>query len=570
MKTLTVIKFASITCLTLLLAPTSHTAENATPKANPSEAVTSTDADLKLFESLNAWEFGVVQRTVISTNGTSPVFSPRCDKLAFVEPRQLQRSIIIKSLPDLASEKVFKLAGDCLAWSPDGKRLVCAVRVGKTFILEVESGKQMELPEVSFSATPVFWVKEDEICSAFYEQTYTLNLDTLKYGYDPSAARKVFDGLRFSTHPKLYLVNNDHALDEVFVTSKARDYTKFLVLNERADESFQRGGEYSWSSNSKYVAKVKESRFGEQRLCLFTLGKIESSGAEMALRDFRGMDDPVRKFQSLRSDNITANVYAPKRNPLNDKVVGSAGDRKASGDIKIRDGQLIFCTTTEFTQPNAGDVVQFVGAGGPVQSGAWAVLGKPIDGFGETNDKSGSKAEQANAGTGSKLQPVQSSNYVDKVYGNGAGSFKFGMTPEQVAPIVGAVSSTKWQELPVADEYKGADVRYFFKYLNEAENVPRLWGGKFSQSSYICFLFYQAKLFRISLRFMNDSSCPSHDQVFDHVATISYAETESLGDGQRFNIQSSKVLFHGFSDSQGVIIDIIQNGSPKSDRKSDQ
>ena len=125
--------------------------------------------------------------------------------------------------------------------------------------------------------------------------------------------------------------------------------------------------------------------------------------------------------------------------------------------------------------------------------------------------------------------------------------------------------NTAWSVLPVAGEYGGQDIRYFWQYLKQVQNVSNLNSGNYSDKSYICFLFKDAKLFAISLRFINDSQYPSYNAFVDKIVTTYGVRTQQLGNTNRFRIDTSKVLFHGTSDSYGTFINVIRSGSPLAD-----
>ena len=372
MKTFTLISL-------LLLGISSLIAQENTTSPKPPDSLRDQ------FDSIDAWDFGVVKKTVVSTDGVSPVFSPNCDKLAYVEPswEKGPKTIIVKSLPELKIEKFFKLNGgkNGIAWSPNGKRIVSIdADYGKVTVLDVETEKQFELPDVHISDYYVFWLT-DELVSTYYAGG--VNLDTLKTAGSSSGA--IYEALNRSRHSKLRLgfTSDDSFQTEVFVCSKKRDYRKLLI--DKANLTY-----HSWSSDSRYIARTEEvsspvDRKWRGQLYLLTLGRTTSAPIDFVVEDFRGTDNPKAEFETFLSKGqpITAEVYAPKKNPLTDKVVGATGDKKADGEIQLRGGRLIFCTTNQRVPINEGDVVRRImwwspnrGSGGEISEGIWAVLGK--------------------------------------------------------------------------------------------------------------------------------------------------------------------------------------------------
>lgn len=129
--------------------------------------------------------------------------------------------------------------------------------------------------------------------------------------------------------------------------------------------------------------------------------------------------------------------------------------------------------------------------------------------------------------------------------GTGLGHFHFGMTPEEVNRLLprpfGSVTS-----LPVASEFKSADVRYFWAYTAEfpepdASNSPFealrtfqvCWSAR---NSYVVFLFTQGKLVRLSARFFWD--CPDRE-----VDAYTFADNYSIPrNGADGNIAFSRQL----------------------------
>jgi hypothetical protein len=197
------------------------------------------------------------------------------------------------------------------------------------------------------------------------------------------------------------------------------------------------------------------------------------------------------------------------------------------------------------TRPNP--IQQSKGAGSDVQQGRWTVLGGPA-----SSERQSLQAEKE------AVQRVQN------LYRDGYDNFKFGMKPEELFPLIG-MNPANWASLPIAREYGGADVRYCWQYVNKLQNVPRLAEGKCSDSSYVCFLFFEGQLFSTSIRFLNDSSYSDHRELFNNFAArlgIDPRSSEGMG---RLTVRTSTVLLEGKLDAQAARVDFIKAGSPKAE-----
>lgn len=153
--------------------------------------------------------------------------------------------------------------------------------------------------------------------------------------------------------------------------------------------------------------------------------------------------------------------------------------------------------------------------------------------------------------------------------GTGLGPFHFGMTPDQINRLLphpfGSVTS-----LPVASEFKSAEVRYFWVYTAQfpppdAPNTPfealrafqGCWGG---HNSYVTFLFAQNQLIRISTRFFWD--CPDR-QIEAEGFADSYSIPKGDGNGNiAFSRQLSQSTIEIAISEGGTAVDVFKNGSP--------
>jgi hypothetical protein len=153
--------------------------------------------------------------------------------------------------------------------------------------------------------------------------------------------------------------------------------------------------------------------------------------------------------------------------------------------------------------------------------------------------------------------------------GSGIGPFRFGMSPQDVNAKLphpfGSVAS-----MPVAGEFKTAEVRYFWVPTAQfpppnTHNSPfealrafqPCWGAR---SSYMTFLFARNELFRISTRFFWD--CP--ERV---AAASSFADAYSIPNiGGSGNPEFCRVLSQASVEvsisKDGTAVDVFRNGSP--------
>jgi len=91
----------------------------------------------------------------------------------------------------------------------------------------------------------------------------------------------------------------------------------------------------------------------------------------------------------------------------------------------------------------------------------------------------------------------------DHPTGNGFRMFRFGTPLADISRVV-YDSAVRWDELPVASEYKEEEVRYFWKPLHETTTAVQFEDLK--ESDYIVWLFVNEKLFRVSVRFIGSFS----------------------------------------------------------------
>jgi hypothetical protein len=100
-----------------------------------------------------------------------------------------------------------------------------------------------------------------------------------------------------------------------------------------------------------------------------------------------------------------------------------------------------------------------------------------------------------------------------------------------------------WASLLVAGEYRNAEVRYFFLPLVDFPKLPRygLRSRCVSTSSYLTFMFHQNRLFRLSLRFVNDAGCANHRDLFQEFADLYGIDAARQN---AFTLRGKKVTLH--------------------------
>jgi hypothetical protein len=124
----------------------------------------------------------------------------------------------------------------------------------------------------------------------------------------------------------------------------------------------------------------------------------------------------------------------------------------------------------------------------------------------------------------SEVQPADEKRLEStrEAFAEGVAEFRFGMSPAAVSNLFrDPLPDSFYDNLPVAGEYRTADVRYFWLRLSVIKDAKRV-GGYMSimgplqacmqggSQSYVTFLFEKGRLFRVSSRFFFD--CPDRDE----------------------------------------------------------
>jgi hypothetical protein len=147
---------------------------------------------------------------------------------------------------------------------------------------------------------------------------------------------------------------------------------------------------------------------------------------------------------------------------------------------------------------------------------------------------------------------------------NGYLNFTFGMSPRDVVAAMNGKGADALDHLPVAGEYKQAEVHYLRVDLKSMASLPKF--GAYSDSSALFFMFRKDKLFRISLRFLNDPTGQNHEPIYNAFAANNGGAVRYLyGNGKTFRVDSGNGYLIGQHSIDGVFMTFIQNNSPLSE-----
>jgi hypothetical protein len=155
-------------------------------------------------------------------------------------------------------------------------------------------------------------------------------------------------------------------------------------------------------------------------------------------------------------------------------------------------------------------------------------------------------------------------------FDKGIGPFLFGMSPSKVNSLLPRRFGTvAWANLPVAGEYKTAEVRYLWVPLSEFQKdgpgvalysaLPAFhpcWGGQ----SYITFQFASQVLVHISVRLLAD--CASHAELLQTFAA-GYAISSFNISAPRFEVELNNVTLIGLNGSDESALDVFLANSPR-------
>jgi hypothetical protein len=143
---------------------------------------------------------------------------------------------------------------------------------------------------------------------------------------------------------------------------------------------------------------------------------------------------------------------------------------------------------------------------------------------------------------------------LEEDFGDGFDILKFGLTPEEIVPS--HKERFKWELLPVAGEYKRAEVRYLIWDMAGFPATKTF--GHPSAQSYICALFKEGRLFCVSLRFMDDYDVPDHTFILKNF--LAKYNLEKIG-SQTYLYQENHLLVIAERGSGYTVIEICDNPS---------
>lgn len=152
-------------------------------------------------------------------------------------------------------------------------------------------------------------------------------------------------------------------------------------------------------------------------------------------------------------------------------------------------------------------------------------------------------------------------SFFSSKHGDTEQGIRFGMSPEQINDLLGTPHFA-WAVLPTAGEYRGSDVRYLWSYFKDLSVRP-VWGqDAVSTSSYVCFLFEEEKLFRVSLRFFQTENIPKHSAVLDYFANLNEEKVKQSGEERTFRVVGNRCIIFGLEKSDTVSVEIGPPDSP--------
>jgi hypothetical protein len=152
--------------------------------------------------------------------------------------------------------------------------------------------------------------------------------------------------------------------------------------------------------------------------------------------------------------------------------------------------------------------------------------------------------------------------------------FQFGDSPEDVnSNIPNPFSSSNWEDLPQAGEFKEDIVKYFWLHLSRfGDEITKFIPPQttVNEESYVCFLFVKQKLFNISIRLFYDHKHRNYDEIVEAYAKAVNTPVIETEDGKTFYYQDDRIIycscFH--PDKNHVIIEVIRKGQTISDENS--
>ena len=141
--------------------------------------------------------------------------------------------------------------------------------------------------------------------------------------------------------------------------------------------------------------------------------------------------------------------------------------------------------------------------------------------------------------------------------------YRFGDSPDDVNnKLPTSFSSTSWDDLPIAYEYKEDDVRYFFVALDEFPDSTKFAPPHtyFSSSSRVVFMFTNEKLFRISIRLIHDDRASNYKEITEAYARAVNTPTRTDG---TFHYEDDRIFYYSSFQEDHTVIETILKGCVK-------
>jgi hypothetical protein len=168
-------------------------------------------------------------------------------------------------------------------------------------------------------------------------------------------------------------------------------------------------------------------------------------------------------------------------------------------------------------------------------------------------------------------RPAADTQALQVEFGNGIGPFHFGMSPDKVNSILPrSFGDVSWANLPVAGEYKGADVRYFWVTLAEFPTTGpgtslyealaafhACWSGQ----SYITFEFVKQQLVHLSVRLLPD--CTRHNELLQQFAKGFSIFSFNANGPVAFQVSLNTISVAGYTGNDVSSLDVYLTDSPQ-------
>jgi hypothetical protein len=141
--------------------------------------------------------------------------------------------------------------------------------------------------------------------------------------------------------------------------------------------------------------------------------------------------------------------------------------------------------------------------------------------------------------------------------------FQFGISPQTVASYLPKPISLNWETLPQAFEYKHDLVKFYFLPLNEfGDQITKFIppNTTIHAGSFICFLFFNQKLFHISLRFFHDEVHRHYNEMVEAYARLVNTSLRECEQGKEFYYEDNRIIYFScfHPGHQYTCIDMIQ------------